>query len=242
MQESRVSVPVGETFSSAASPELCRASAPARRTAFPAPPRGMVRGIQPLSLCDWTGKMVLVLFLGGCDLRCPTCHNAALAWHSENLPPVRREEVAALLRARRLWYDGIVVSGGEPAVHAELPALLRDLREFGLPLRLDTNGMHPEVTEALLAEGLVDAVAMDVKGPYALYPVLTGGRVDAPTAAARLGAHFALAKDRPGVFRFRLTQVPVLTPADIETARSYLPQGHELTLQPYVPPRDGFKE
>lgn len=200
-------------------------------------PWSRLRGIQPLSLCDWPGHTSCVLFLGGCNLRCPTCHNMDMAFHPDWLPPVRKQEVVEYLDSRKRWLEGIVVSGGEPTCTPDIESLLRELRQFGLPLKLDTNGMLPGVVETLLEAGLVDEFFVDVKGPYAKYPLLTGNRADAAAARHNLARIFALAEARPQAFVFRLTKVPALDAADISEAKSYLPQGFMLRLQNYQEPR-----
>ena len=195
-----------------------------------------VRGFEPLSLCDWPGRSSCVLFVGGCNLMCPTCHNADMAWRPHGLDVIPREEVARYIRLRGRWLDGIVVSGGEPTTVKELPALLEDIRSFGLPLKLDSNGMRPEVLEHVLGEKLVDAVFVDVKGPYEKYPALTGNQVSGSHAKRNLEAVFALAKRHPGVFTFRQTRVPILNDMDVEESRGYLPPGYTLRMQQYIPP------
>ena len=200
---------------------------------------GQVRGCLPLSLCDWPGRTTAVLFLGGCNLRCPTCHNAGLAFQPGSLPPVDRVQVLADLRRNRGWLDGLVVTGGEPTIHAGrgLEGWLRELRaELGLPIKIDTNGLRPEVSARLLAAGLVDRLAVDVKGPPALYPALTGGAVSAARAAACLDAHFDLARHHPGQAYFRCTRVPLLTAEDLAEVARLVPAGAELRWQDYVPP------
>lgn len=195
-----------------------------------------VRGIERLSLCDWPGRATAVLFTGGCNLRCPTCHNAGLAWSPERLPALDRGEVLGLLSRRAKWLDGVTVTGGEPTTVPGLEGLLADLGALGLPVKLDTNGMRPAVVRALLAGGLVQAFAVDVKGPYGKYPALTGGGVDAATARVNMEAIFRMAAQVPGAFYFRTTRVPMLQDEDMDTIRGLLPAGFTLVEQKYVAP------
>jgi pyruvate formate lyase activating enzyme len=197
-----------------------------------------VRGLTPLSLCDWPGRPCCVVFLGGCNLRCPTCHNAALAWDMESQPAVPRGRLKTFLARRARWLGGVVVSGGEPTVVPGLGEILHEIAtSSGLPVRIDTNGMRPDVIELALAEGLAQAFAVDVKGPFGKYPALTGGAVSEADARRSLSRLFALAAARPGLFRFRTTLVPALDAADIATVRALLPAGHTLTTQEYRQPR-----
>lgn len=200
-----------------------------------------VRGFQPVSLCDWPGKTTAVLFLGGCNLRCPTCHNAGLAFRPGEEVPVDRDLVLDYLVERRRWLDGLVVTGGEPTIHAGSGLLgwLRDLRgATGLAVKLDTNGMEAGVSRVLLATGLVDVLAVDVKGPVGKYPELTGGGVTEVLAAAGLAEHFLLARTFPGRVYFRCTRVPQLTGEDLAEVARMVPEGvAQLRWQEYVPPR-----
>ncbi|WP_462323924.1 radical SAM protein [Desulfoplanes sp.] len=196
----------------------------------------MLRGIAPVSLCDWPERVCSVLFFGGCNLRCPTCHNQSIAWRPQSLPELPLKGTMSDLVKRRAWLDGIVVSGGEASIVPGIAGVLMDLKGIGLPVKMDTNGMRPDLVRGFLDDGLVDCFAVDVKGPWAKYPELTGGRVTASGARESLGAIFGMATEQPERFYFRCTQVPILTDEDILTARSYLPAGCELTLQDYIVP------
>ncbi|SMF05008.1 anaerobic ribonucleoside-triphosphate reductase activating protein [Desulfovibrio gilichinskyi] len=197
-----------------------------------------LRGIEPLSLCDWPGKATCVFFMGGCNLNCPTCHNFDMAWNMEKLPVLPKEDIKSFLRNRAQWLDGVTITGGEPTLVPNLGEILFEIRKASkLPIKMDSNGMTPETLEDLLQQGLVEQFAIDVKGPYVKYPALTGQAVTAETARKNLERVFDLATVNPGAFYFRITKVPILTDDDVETARGYLPDGFDLTIQKYIPPR-----
>jgi len=196
-----------------------------------------LRGLEPLSLCDWPGHPCCVVFLGGCNLRCPTCHNAGMAWDMERQPLVTQAALRGYLAKRSRWLSGVTVTGGEPTAVPGVGAILHEIALSGLPIKLDTNAMLPDVVELMLAEGLVAQFHVDVKGPFAKYPALTGGAVTEHDARRNLSRIFALAESRPGAFRFRTTLVPLLDTADIQAVRSLLPVGFSLTTQDYKPPR-----
>ena len=121
-------------------------------------------GIQKLTLLDYPGRVACTVFLGGCNFRCPYCHNWELLGDAEEV--MTMEELLTFLRKRQGILDGVCITGGEPTLHPELPALLRVVRELGYAVKLDTNGYRPEVLGAILDAGLVDYVAMDLKnGP-----------------------------------------------------------------------------
>lgn len=196
-----------------------------------------VRGIEPVSFCDWPGKVSAVLFTGGCNFRCPTCHNGSLAWHWERHPALPREETLADLQRRKRWLDGLTLSGGEPTCVPDLVALLADLAMVGLPLKLDSNGSSPEILERVLSEKWAQTVAVDVKGPWRLYPDLTGGVMAADAAKDALTRVFALAEKYPGQVYFRCTKVPLLGDAELQETRKQVPEDLSLTFQEFVPPR-----
>ena len=195
-----------------------------------------VRGFTPLSLCDWPGRTSAVLFTGGCNLACPTCHNARLAWEPETCPPVNRMQVMSRLLDRRRWISGVVVTGGEPTCCPDLIALLSELKAARLPVKLDSNGMLPEVLARVLELELADEIHVDVKGPYAMYPLLTGLPMEPEYFKKRLETVFELAHHQPGRFMFRTTLVPALTDGDVDDIRTLLPQGFDLRLQDYKKP------
>ncbi|MFV0421984.1 anaerobic ribonucleoside-triphosphate reductase activating protein [Oleidesulfovibrio sp.] len=201
-----------------------------------------VRGFERVSLCDWPGYNTSVIFMGGCNMHCPTCHNFTMAWSPDQIAPVSKDSIMRFLENRVKWIDGVVVTGGEATLVPELETVLRDLRNLNMRIKLDTNGMRPLVVESLLNAGLVDLFAVDVKGPWELYPNLSGGTHQPEEARKNLTEIFRLAQASPESFMFRLTQVPILTPQHIETARQYLPQGFTLKLQDYVPPRRSHAE
>ncbi|BBD06735.1 anaerobic ribonucleoside-triphosphate reductase activating enzyme [Desulfovibrio ferrophilus] len=154
----------------------------------------------------------------------------------EELPAVDRTRVMSYLENRKMWLDGITVTGGEPTAVPDVAALIDDISCFGLPVKMDSNGMRPEVVEELLRSRLVHTFAVDVKGPFDKYPALTGGAATQEQASANMDHIFGLAAANPQSFYFRITKVPLLTKDDIETARGYLPTGFELIEQNFVPP------
>jgi pyruvate formate lyase activating enzyme len=204
----------------------------------PRAPWSYVRGLEPVSFCDWPGRIVSVLFLGGCNLRCPTCHNRSLALRPETLAPIPRQEIFRLLQARQGWIDGLVITGGEPTTVPGLKELLGELADLNFPMKLDTNGLEPETIKDLIKNDLVQAFAVDVKGPWRKYPELTGGACSPDQARRSLETIFGLAVDTPERFRFRLTEVPALTAEDIVEAEACLPEGFTLQRQSYRPVPD----
>jgi pyruvate formate lyase activating enzyme len=218
-------------------PALASAYGVTERIRCMSSPWNVVRGFERVSLCDWPGRVSAVLFVAGCPWRCPTCHNAVLAWRAHLLAPLDRDATLADLRRRRVWLDGLVVSGGEPTAAPELEALLEDVARLGLPVKLDTNGSDPARLEALLAAGLVDTVAVDVKGPWSRYPELTGQAASSEAVEAWFAHIFAMAKQTPQRFLFRCTRVPQLTEEDLAQVRKQVPEMFPVHWQEFIPPR-----
>jgi pyruvate formate lyase activating enzyme len=132
-----------------------------------------IHGLQKMTLLDFPGRVACTVFLGGCDFRCPYCHNFELVT-GEAKPLMDDEELFAFLEKRHGLLDGVAITGGEPCMNPGLPDLLRRIREMGFMTKLDTNGYHPEVLEKILEEGLVDYVAMDIKNSPEKYAETVG--------------------------------------------------------------------
>ncbi len=132
-----------------------------------------IHGLQKLTLLDYPGKVACTVFLGGCNLRCPFCHNGDLVL-SPGPAALNEEDLLSFLRRRRGLLEGVCITGGEPLLHPELPRLLSALRGLGYPVKLDTNGSFPQKLEMLIRESLVDYVAMDIKNSPQRYPQTAG--------------------------------------------------------------------
>ena len=136
-----------------------------------------VQGYQKLTLLDYPGHTAATVFLGGCNLRCPFCHNAGLV-KTPMAQNNAQEEVLAYLSKRRGILDGVCVTGGEPLLHPDLPVLLKAIKDMGYLVKLDTNGALPNKLSAILSTGLVDMVAMDIKHAPHKYAQATGCDLD----------------------------------------------------------------
>ena len=132
-----------------------------------------IHGLQKMTLLDFPGRVACTVFFSGCDMRCPFCHNAELL--DGTAPAVMdEEELLSFLKKRRGLLDGVAFTGGEPLLQKDLPAFMTRIRELGYPVKLDTNGTHPERLEKLIAEGLVQYVAMDIKNSPERYAETAG--------------------------------------------------------------------
>lgn len=133
-----------------------------------------LQGLQKLTLLDYPGHVACTVFLGGCNFRCPFCHNAPLVVGGEATDEIDSEALLAFLKKRVGILDGVAVTGGEPTLREELPALLRSIKALGFSVKLDTNGSAPERLRHLVSEGLCDYVAMDIKNAMDAYAKTVG--------------------------------------------------------------------
>ena len=134
----------------------------------------LISGLQKLTLLDYPGKVACTVFTGGCNFRCPFCHNASLVLPEELSRDNEEEQVLAFLKKRVGILDGVAVTGGEPLLHPDMPAFLEKVRALGYKIKLDTNGSFPERLIEIVSAGLVDRVAMDIKNSPALYGKTVG--------------------------------------------------------------------
>lgn len=190
-----------------------------------------IYGLQKMTLLDYPGKVACTVFLGGCDYRCPFCHNYELA--IGQAPAAMEEaELLSFLQKRRGLLDGVAITGGEPCLHRDLPDFMRRVRDLGFGVKLDTNGAHPELLEAILDEGLADYVAMDVKNSPEKYAVTAGvGRVDLDAVDRSM----RLLMDKAADYEFRTTLVDELHAAsDIEAIGAWIRGARRYFLQVFT--------
>ena len=134
----------------------------------------VIHGLQKLTLLDFPGHTACTVFTARCNWRCPFCHNASLVLRPEEQPVIDQEEFFSFLKKRRGLLDGVAVTGGEPTLQKDLPDFLGRIKELGFKTKLDTNGTRPAMLRDILARGLADYVAMDIKAGRENYPAVTG--------------------------------------------------------------------
>ena len=133
-----------------------------------------IHGFQKTTLLDYPGHVAATVFTGGCNFRCPFCHNASLVLKPEKQPLIPAEEVLNHLEKRKGILEGVCITGGEPTLERGLKQFMSQCREMGYLVKLDTNGYRPEVLQELVKEGLADYVAMDIKASLKNYGVAAG--------------------------------------------------------------------
>lgn len=133
-----------------------------------------IHGFQKTTLLDFPGYVASTVFVGGCNFRCPFCHNRDLVLSPGTLPLIPEEEVFSHLAKRKGILDGVCITGGEPTMQPELEDFICRIKELGLKVKLDTNGYRPQVLMDLCRKGLIDYAAMDIKGAPGQYETITG--------------------------------------------------------------------
>lgn len=142
--------------------------------------------LQPTSFIDYPAKLAAVVFTQGCNFRCPYCHNPELVEPRLFGPALAEDSVFEFLARRRGKLDAVVVTGGEPSLHADLPDFIARVKALGFLVKLDTNGTNPALLSNLLDQQLLDYVAMDIKAPLDNYESVSGCALDAQAIAASI--------------------------------------------------------
>lgn len=192
-----------------------------------------IKGFLETSFIDWPGRLCAVIFLGGCNFRCPFCHNHALVLEPDTFDTIGLDQVLQRLEPMRQWLGGVCVSGGEPTLSPALPAMLGAFKNAAFPVKLDTNGTRPQVLEQLLTAGLVDMIAMDVKAPLVQkqYDRCAGTTVD----LAAIRRSIELISSSNIEHQFRMTVAPGLHTEEDIAAWSQTLAGSPLKLQNFNP-------
>lgn len=138
-----------------------------------------ISGLQKTTLLDYPGHIAATIFLGGCNFRCPFCHNMNIVENSNidennDSNEISEEELFLFLQKRRGILEGVCITGGEPTLYKELPEFIRKIKNLGYAIKLDTNGTNPELLKKLVDEQLVDYIAMDIKASYDKYLKVIG--------------------------------------------------------------------
>lgn len=133
-----------------------------------------IHGFNKLTLLDYPGHLAATIFLGGCNMRCPFCHNASLVTDPSSQPVIPAEDVLSALSKRQKVLEGVCISGGEPTLYPELPEFIEKIKALGFRVKLDTNGTHPAMIKSLVSGGLIDFIAMDIKNSKEKYALTCG--------------------------------------------------------------------
>lgn len=189
-------------------------------------------GLQKLAMVDYPGKLAATVFTGGCNLRCPFCHNAPLVTQLEQTPELSEGEVLTFLSSRKKLLDGVVLSGGEPLLQSDAAQFLQKVRQLGFSVKLDTNGCYPRVLAHILEQGLVDYVAMDLKNSREKYAQTVGVPGFDP---APIEESIRLLRESGVEYEFRTTAVRELhTAEDVRAIGAWVKGAPRYYLQQFV--------
>jgi pyruvate formate lyase activating enzyme len=191
-----------------------------------------IKGLEKFASKDFPGHISSTVFLPGCNFRCPFCHNSDLVLCPESLPSFDLNFFLGYLDSRKGWLDGLCLSGGEPLLHGDLEVLARIIKDRGYKLKIDTNGSFPNRLEQLIEEGLVDAIAMDIKGPLDRYPGIVRVAVD----VEKIKQSVRIIKNSGLDYIFRLTVVPEIhQEKDLRAIGEWLKGASVFQLQQFFP-------
>ena len=191
-----------------------------------------IKGLEKFSPKDFPGYISSTVFLGGCNFRCPFCHNSDLVLRPEILPTLPLDYFLSFLDLRKGWLEGICITGGEPLLQDDLETLLILIKDRDLLVKIDTNGSFPSRLEDLIQKKLVDHIAMDVKAPLARYQEVTRAAVNEEDIVRSVD----IIKNSGLGYVFRTTLVPGLVgPEDIKKICQMLNGAKIYQLQQFIP-------
>ncbi len=164
----------------------------------------VVKKIVDSSFVDYPDKVAMVIFTAGCNFKCHYCHNPELV---NPEPPFMSEDVVIRkINSKKEWIEGVVITGGEPTLHTDLPDFVRKIKSLGLLVKLDTNGSKPAIIKQLIDEGLIDYISMDVKAPLNRYRDITQVDVD----ISKIKESIAIIRESGIPYEFKTTILPSL--------------------------------
>ena len=190
-----------------------------------------IGGLQKVSLIDYPGLICAIVFLQGCNFKCSYCHNPELVNPKLFQPCIKENDVLEFLNARRGKLDAVTITGGEPTIQDDLAPFIKQIRKMGFAVKLDTNGSQPQVIKALLDEGLLDFIAMDIKGPLEKYIDIAGVTVAGEKIKESIKR--ILKAKIPHEFRTTIVQSQ-LTQKDILQIASMIGGARKYALQKFV--------
>ena len=185
-----------------------------------------------MTLLDFPGKVACTVFTGGCNFRCPFCHNALLVTKLPEKPDYSEDEILSFLEKRTGLLDGVAITGGEPLLNPDIADFIRKIRSMGYAVKLDTNGSFPERLKAIVGEGLVDYVAMDIKNRKEKYAETIGLK---NLDLSKIEESVEFLKSGAVDYEFRTTVVEQFhTVEDIRAAAEWISGAKRYFLQNFV--------
>jgi len=167
-----------------------------------------IRGYLQTSLNEWPGKISAVVWVSGCNFRCPFCDNHDLVLDPQKLPQISEKKIFQDLKTRKKWLDAVCITGGEPTLQPDLASFLTKIKKIGLLTMLETNGSQPKVLKKLFQKKLLDRISMDIKGPFEDYEKIVG--VKMKNLKFKIKNSLQLIVDSGIDFELRTTVVPTI--------------------------------
>ncbi|MFW6123648.1 MAG: anaerobic ribonucleoside-triphosphate reductase activating protein [Acidobacteriota bacterium] len=191
-----------------------------------------IRGLEKFAPKDFPGQISSTIFVGGCNFRCPFCHNSELVLNPGEMPVIPQEFFLEFLDSRKDWLDAVCVTGGEPLMYDDIKELLVLIKQKGLRIKMDTNGSFPHRLEEIIERGLVDYVAMDIKAPLNKYSLASGVDVNIHDIKKSI----EIINNSKVEIMYRTTVVPgLIGRKDIEEIGKMLKGGSLFQLQQFSP-------
>lgn len=192
-----------------------------------------IKGFVETSMVDWDGKVSSVVFFPGCNFRCPYCQNGVLIFSPEELRTIPFDEIKKYLLEHKEWIDGVVLTGGEPTIHKDLPDLIKKIKDLGFLVKLDTNGANPKMMKDLIKAKMIDYVALDFKAPLdERYDKASGLKVD----LKKIKESIKILMNGEIDYEFRCTVVPTILDEDeVEAMAKSIKGAKKFALQQFQP-------
>ena len=166
------------------------------------------KGFQKVSLIDYPGKICAIVFTGGCNFRCPYCHNPELVINYDKLPDISEEKILSFMQKRKGLLDGLEITGGEPTILPDLPNFMERVKKLGFLVKLDTNGTNPDMVKEIIKNNLVDYIAMDIKTTPERYKEVIRVKIDTSKIKDSVCIIMQAASDGKIDYEFRTTIFP----------------------------------
>jgi len=193
-----------------------------------------IKGFVDISLVDWDEKVSSTIFLANCNMCCPFCYNVALVLYPEKLRTISFEEIAEYLERNRKWIDGVVITGGEPTIHTDLPNLCGKIKKLGFSVKIDTNGTNPTMIRDLVDKKFVDYIAMDIKAPLEQNKYHMAVGINTPNLLDEIQETIDNLLDSQIDYEFRTTVVPTIhNERDIEEMCQRIKNCKKYVIQNY---------